>query len=304
MMTVSSWDLATTARKQVSSLINSCSGNTDSWRQIHPDGVISGDTVGNVPDDPRQWCAFEYADLMEQGLSIGPSTSFVEAPEEEVRLLVKQSADEKEWLLTTEDDAHLLVARANNNIEGFSIFVTSGGEPVRALGPAFTLAPNRAKDKWTLCATTCDRCLSQGRRTCGSRELAQFSHNLEDIGPAKICIMDVEIPASTQDGNLDVWCPMCKGQESDQEYIELSSRRPKWNARHKALMMEFYGRCHLASPMNFQLERVDKPEKLRLLFGKVGARRFVLDYNKPLGMVQAFAAALSTCVWKAKAGAD
>jgi hypothetical protein len=62
--------------------------------------------------------------------------------------------------------------------------------------------------------------------------------------------------------------------------------------------MDFYGRCRVASAQNFQLESAEEPEAIKLLFGKVGPHNFVLDFTKPLGMIQAFAAALSTSVWK------
>merc|ERR1719454_279168 len=101
--------------------------------------------------------------------------------DEEVRLCVEQSADEREFLLTNPDGVPLLLARRTDNLEGFSIFVTSDGEPPRALGPAFTLTANTAKDRWTLHARICDQCESHGRRTCGSRELASISHHVEDI---------------------------------------------------------------------------------------------------------------------------
>ena len=55
---------------------------------------------------------------------------------------------------------------------------------------------------------------------------------------------------------------------------------------------------NLASAKNFQLEPVDKPDKIKLLFGKVGGNQFVLDFHRPLSMVQAFAAAVTTNVWK------
>lgn len=266
-------------------------------RGVHPAGIIAG-KVGDVPDEPRQWCAFEYADLMEQGLSGGIAGSFIEVPEEEVRLCVERSPDKKEFLLTTNDGNRLLLARRNDNDGGFSIFVTGDGNPPIALGPAFTLVPNSKKDRWTLHAKTCDQCERRGKRCCGSRELAYISHHMEECGEGQICCLDMEIPEVTQDGDVEVWCPLCKGEDADQQYLELTTRKPKWNPRRKTLSLDFFGRCSLASSKNFQLEVVGKPEKVKLLFGKVGANQFVLDFNRPLGMIQAFAAAVSTSVWK------
>jgi len=235
---------------------------------------------------------------MEQGLSGGFTTSYIEVPTEEVRLRVKRSPDRKEFLLTSDDNINLLIARLDDNGDGFSIFVTADGEPPRALGPAFTLVPNSTKDRWTLHAKTCDVCESLGRRSCGSRELAYISHHKEDLGEGQICCLDMEIPTLAQDGTVGVWCPICAGQDADHECIDLTTRKPKWNARKKTLSLDFFGRCSLASAKNFQLEVAGKPDKLKLLFGKVGHDKFVLDYSRPLGMIQAFAAAVTTTVWQ------
>jgi hypothetical protein len=279
------------ARCSISSI-----GSIGNW--VHPDGVEAGSQVGDVPDEPRQWCAFEYADLMEQGLSGGIASSFLEVPEKEMRLCVERSPDRKQFLLTSSNGANLLIARANDNSESFSIFVTGDGEPPRALGPAFTLVPSKSKDRWNLHATVCDKCESRGKRICGSREIASIVHYREEVGQGQICCMDLEIPALSEEGIADVWCPLCNGHGADQQCLELTTRKPTWNARRKSLSLDFFGRCHLASAKNFQLELVGKPEKVKLLFGKVGPNQFVLDYNRPLSMVQAFAAAVSTTVWK------
>jgi len=265
---------------------------------IHPDGISTGNKVGDVPDEPRQWSAFEYADIMEQGLSGGIAESYIEVPDQEVRLCVQRSPDRKEFLLSSNHGANLLIARQNDNGEGFSIFVTGDGEPPTALGPAFTLMPNSTKDRWALHAKTCDQCEKRGRRVCGSRELAVITHHMEELGQGQVCCLDMEIPAVSAEGNMDVWCPMCKAQDVDQQFVELTTRKPTWNARKKTLSLDFFGRCKLASAKNFQLVAVDKPEKVKLLFGKTGQNQFVLDFNRPLGMVQAFAAAVSTTVWK------
>jgi len=291
---------AKTAQRKVSrsvnSIVRSCSSNVSSW--VHPTGVMEGSKVGDVPDEPRQWCAFEYADIMEQGLSGGLACSFVEVPEKEVRLCIERSQDRKEFLLTTPEGTRLLLARRQDNGDGFSIFVTRDGEPPKALGPAFTLTPNDKKDRWALQAKTCDQCQSRGRRLCGSRELAFMSHHMEEVGQGQICCLDMEIPELLQDGLQDVWCPVCRGTDAEQKFVELTTRRPKWNARKKTLSMDFYGRCSMASSKNIQLEVVGKPEKVRMLFGKVAENSFVLDFHRPLSMIQAFAAAVSTNVWK------
>jgi len=287
--------------RQVNGIVKSCSSKMDRW--VHPDGVVAGSKVGDTPDEPRQWSAFEFADIMEQGLSGGLACSFVEVLDKdcEARFRVRRSPDKKEFLLTTNDGSNLLLARQANNGEGFSIFVMGEGEPPRALGPAFSLRPNSDKDQWTLQANTCDMCESRGRRLCGSRQLAFISHHVEkceQCPDAQICCLDMEIPALDRDGVADIWCPMCRGQDAQYRYSELTTRKPRWNAKRSTLSLDFFGRCTMASAKNFQLEVAGKPDKVKLLFGKVGISQFVLDFQRPLSPIQAFAAAISTTAWK------
>jgi len=288
--------------RSVNGIVRTCSSKMDRW--VHPDGVSPvGNKVGDTPDEPRQWSAFEYADMMEQGLSGGLACGFIETVEKDIeaRFRVRRSPDKKEFLLTTKNGSKLLLARLNDNGGGYSIFVMGEGEPPLALGPAFTLTPNGTKDRWTLHANTCDVCESRGRRVCGSRVLAFISHHVEKCAEkpeTQICCLDMEIPALSQDGIADVWCPVCKGQGAEYKFVDLTTRKPKWNAKRKTLSLDFFGRCTMATAKNFQLEMVDKPEKVKLLFGKVGESQFVLDFHRPLNPVQAFAAAISTTAWK------
>merc|ERR1719498_2309962 len=113
--------------------------------------------------------------------------SFIATAEEEVRLCVQRSPDRKEFLLTTNDGTNLLIAREQQNGDGFSIFVAGDGQPPRALGPAFTLTSNSTNDRWTLHANVCDQCESRGRRVCGRRELASFHHYSQEAGKGQIC---------------------------------------------------------------------------------------------------------------------
>lgn len=231
-------------------------------------------------------------------------------------MCVGRSPDRKEYLLTTEDGSRCLLARLSDNGEDYNIFLASDGEPPLAgTSPAFVLSCRSAQDplwkshlpevaplqpgtsRWTLYVETCDQCQRRGRRICGRRELARISHYTEQVGQGQICCMDVEIPQSTDDGNSTVWCPHCS-EGSEFRSTVLTTRRPKWSARRKSLSLDFRGRCSVASAKNFQLEVMDKPAKVKLLFGKMGAHLFVLDFQKPMSLIQAFAAAVSTSVWK------
>lgn len=275
----------------------------DRW--IHPENGDNspGSKVGDVPDEPRQWRAFELADLMEQGLTVGLTSTFIPAPKDpsiEERFCVERSLDRQEWLVTRQDGEGLLLARANNNDGGYRIFVARDGQPPTAFGPAFLLTTNDKRDKWTLQCPTCDVCESRGRRKCGTRELAHITHFAESIGEGQIFCMDMKIPELHEDDSCAPWCPVCSSAAgiSEESSMILTTRRPKWNPRRKSLSLDFFGRCSLASAKNFQLQFADKPGKVKLLFGKVATNSFVLDFKRPLGLVQAFAAAVSAADWK------
>lgn len=262
---------------------------------MHPDGVLEGCKLGDPCDEPRQWCAFENADLMEQGLA-GQVGDFLEVPREELRMHFERSPDRKEFLLSTGDGTRRLLARVSDN--GFNIFIARDGEPPIALGPMFQMVSDSAKTKWTLSAASCDHCEMRGRRNCGKRDLAYIRHHKEYIqqGEGELHCMDIQIPRLSESGDTEIWCPMCR-PEGDYHSTTLTTRRPKWNPRLKTLNMNFFGRVTMSSAKNFQLEIVDKPEKIRLLFGKVAQNKYVLDFKGPLNMIQAFAAAVSTSVW-------
>jgi hypothetical protein len=268
---------------------------------VHPDTVCEGVKIGDVSDEARQWCAFEHADLMEQGLAAGLVGDFLEAPakDQEMRLCLERSPDRKQYLLTSAEGSCLLLAESCDNGAGYNIFVARDGEPPITVGPMFTLRANSGKDKWTLHANTCDICEKKGKRLCGRRKIAEMRHYTEIIGEGELHCMDMDIPQLSEDGNMEIWCPLCSsGSLVQSESSQLTNRRPKWNARRKTITMDFFGRVKLASAKNFLLASVDKPEKVRLLFGKVGEHQFVLDYHRPLSMVQAFAAAVSSFAWK------
>ena len=73
--------------------------------------------------------------------------------------------------------------------------------------------------------------------------------------------------------------------------VELRNKEPE--LRDGNYHLNFHGRVTCASVKNFQLVRVDDPERVIMQFGKVGNDRFHLDYRAPLTALQAFAIILS-----------
>eukprot|EP00441_Pelagodinium_beii_P043136 CAMPEP_0197650000 /NCGR_PEP_ID=MMETSP1338-20131121/30683_1 /TAXON_ID=43686 ORGANISM="Pelagodinium beii, Strain RCC1491" /NCGR_SAMPLE_ID=MMETSP1338 /ASSEMBLY_ACC=CAM_ASM_000754 /LENGTH=290 /DNA_ID=CAMNT_0043224333 /DNA_START=51 /DNA_END=920 /DNA_ORIENTATION=+ len=250
----------------------------------------------DVPVELRQWRNFEFADALEQGLGPGLTSTFVEPPpaeeEKDRRLIVKCENERKEWILESAEGEPLL--KAVGLADGFDLFATNDS---KALGPAFTLRSNAKQDSWTLSSVRCERCESRGTRLCGTRELARMSHYCETVGDGNAFCMDVEMPELLEDGSSSVMCSVCSDPDEAIGGSVLTSKRPKWNQRQKTLTLDFRGRCSMASAKNFQLEAENDPSKVTLLFGKVGANKFVLDYCNPLGTVQAFATALTATHW-------
>jgi hypothetical protein len=76
----------------------------------------------------------------------------------------------------------------------------------------------------------------------------------------------------------------------------LSSKLPKWNERIGSLTLNFHGRAKLASAKNFQL-RVGDSETIGVLFGKLNADTFAMDYQSPCSPVQAFALGMCVHEW-------
>jgi len=218
---------------------------------VHPE------QVGNVPDEARQWTVFEFADALEQGLGPGLISAYVEPPKEtgpEQHLRVQRSPNRSEYTLTTEKGETMLLARGNKDGTRFDLFIARDGEPPQLLGPAFTMEGNARRDQWSLHAVRCDRCEAQGKRKCGRRELAKMTHYCESVGDGQAFCMDMDIPDVGEDGCAAVFCDVCNDAASSSSSKYLTTRRPKWNPRHKSLTLDFHGRCTMSSAKNFMME--------------------------------------------------
>jgi hypothetical protein len=274
------------------------------------------------------WRSFELADVMEEGLAREVTTSYLTPrpkDEQESRLLVERSQDRLQYVLKTERDEPLLLAKTSKS--RVDMYIPVGGDPPTAVGPAFTLVRTEDASKtWVLTSNRCECCeyLSPSRAHCCKackRDLMYIRQRPEELRGCQVMHMEVDLPALRPDGTPAIWChrlregglpgtssfaspaPGAEAAAAGQAGgIRLVSRMPRWSSRLKSLVQDFYGRCACASAKNFQLEvmgsqrcGVGKPE---LLHGKLGEDTFVLDYRHPLGMAQAFAIALTTKDWK------
>jgi len=282
----------------------------EDWMVNHGDRVHPA-SIGDAPGTPRQWHCFAFADAMEEGAAVGLPTPLVEAPSpteaREQRCTVVRNAARTSYKLQNEVGETVLLAKMEADGCRFDIFVgavADGAEnsPLAMLGPSFTLsASSSARTTWTLTSARCERCQLRGSRQCGKRELMRLLHYSEAIGDGQAFCIDVELPHVQEDGSPAVICERC-GDARPPAEVALTAKRPRWNPKHRSLTLDFYSRCSMASAKNFQLEDpkapASRPGKYTLLFGKIAENRFTLDYRHPLGMVQAFAAALSASHWK------
>jgi hypothetical protein len=253
--------------------------------------------------------SFEFADDLEQGKGPGPASNYTEPPEHkdrEERLVVKRGDNRDTFTLVTKKAETLLMARVNNDSTRFDLFITRDNEPPKTLAPAFTLQLNQSRTQWVLESLRCELCESRGKRKCGTRVLARMAHYTETVGEGRAFCMDLDLPEVREDGSSAVVCPVCCGDaaglsadasKAPLQQRVLTTRRPRWNPKHQSLTLDFRGRCSQASAKNFQLADPEAEGNVKLLFGKVGDNKFVLDYKYPLGMVQAFSAALTTVQW-------
>lgn len=251
--------------------------------------------MGFSSKTPAQWGDFDLVDLsdaMEQGLCRLLLSNYTEPPEVgiEKRLLVRRSRDRREYLLTNRDGDDLLFARAGDaSASRFDIYIPGGTNPPCALGPAFTLTAGKAPEQWSLRSWRCGRCEALGRRTCGTPELLRVSRYHEIMKDVRALCIDVHVPEEASS-----WCQMC-GDPEDRG-AKLGTRRPKWDARAKGLVLDFFGRCKVASSKNIIIdgpERLGRSKECELLFGKLEADVFALEFRAPLSTAQAFGLVLT-----------
>jgi hypothetical protein len=282
------------------------------WYRKITERVAEKAQDGFVPDGPLESGCFDLAEAMESG-SAWSLASFVQPPPEgeknEQRLVLLREPDQRLILLQTRTRETLLMARASSDGCRFDIFASCMGAPpltpkslkgteASTLAPSFALVASSAERKeWTLMSLSCTSCESRGRRRCGMEQIARMRHYLEWVGPNEAYCMDVEYPQKREDGTAAAMCEVC-GTGAAPWSLALTSRRPVWNEKRKTLSLNFRGRVSLASAKNFQLESPSGGSRSLFLFGKVADDKFVLDYCSPLGMVQAFAAALSASHWQ------
>jgi len=274
--------------------------------------------VAKLPVTPAKSHSFDFFEEMERGES--PCLPLLPArpPQvgEEQRLFVSTSSEEPMITLQDAAGAVLLQARATRDGSRFDIFASLTGAPVlgarsmfgskrsdeqSSLQPAFVLSAGDASLKtWLLTSSRCEGCERRGRLCCHVGCLARIQHYMEAIGAGKAYCMDVSLPRGEDGAALtSEGCVACQEASPGARAAwmrDATSRRPKWNTKHRTLTLNFRGRVSKASAKNFQLEGPVSQSPM-LLFGKVDEGKFVLDYQAPLGMIQAFAAALTTFHW-------
>jgi hypothetical protein len=76
------------------------------------------------------------------------------------------------------------------------------------------------------------------------------------------------------------------------------SKQPVWSPALRSWTLDFNGRVESASRKNVQLVRRQDPRAVVFSFGRTQHRDvFTADFGAPLSCVQAFALAISSCLW-------
>eukprot|EP01063_Lacrimia_lanifica_P037221 TRINITY_DN757_c1_g3_i1.p1 TRINITY_DN757_c1_g3~~TRINITY_DN757_c1_g3_i1.p1 ORF type:complete len:388 (+),score=132.57 TRINITY_DN757_c1_g3_i1:85-1248(+) len=97
-------------------------------------------------------------------------------------------------------------------------------------------------------------------------------------------------PESTEDSESLISAYKEKERESDMMILE--NKRPTWDEKLRAFVLDFKGRVTVASVKNFQL--VERgTDKVLVQFGKVFSDKFTLDFQYPITGLQAFCIALT-----------
>jgi hypothetical protein len=237
-------------------------------------------------------------DAMEQGFARTLARDKVKPETEGAKkrkMNVVRSEDRLRYVLQDEDRTPILEARVT--AQGIQVFAAGEDRKMPVDIAAFTLTHDKERKNWQLASSHCDKCAyANPFNSCknqGGQKLAFVKHAKEEIGEGVAMCMDVDIPQIGEDGQGQVWCPVCAG--ADDARIELNSVRPKWNAKLKSLCMDFKGRVEAASAKNFQLCLGD--DQVVLMYGKKANGTFCLEFEHPLSPVQAFSIALTTMYW-------
>ncbi|CAK94334.1 unnamed protein product (macronuclear) [Paramecium tetraurelia] len=119
------------------------------------------------------------------------------------------------------------------------------------------------------------------------------SHIMQNKGPRK---MKVLIPRVGDRNIPKVFQPLHNNegiqydyQNNKREFIEeFINKPPRWDAKMKAHVLNFFGRVDKPSVKNFQLVKPNNHQFIHLQFGRVDDLLFNLDFCYPLSPLQAF----------------
>jgi hypothetical protein len=243
-------------------------------------------TSATLPD-------FDAADLMECGLVNAPWV--LQQPESfsvpRRQMQVKRSKNKLEHTLYDEKGCVVLTAHTIKVENKVKIFA-AGDDPKKAQ-PVFTLVYDHSTTKWELTSNCSGSDVYRSPKTVkqGGQTLMRARHGKETIGHGLALVMEAEVPEVTDQNGRLTWSPL---QDDAEPQSVLASKRPTWNKRLQSLSMDFGGVVKLASAKNVQLLMDDD---CKLVFGKVEPGVFILDFEHPLSVAQAFAIGLSTMFW-------
>jgi len=224
---------------------------------------------------------FAMAEAMENGGGRGLISAPTEPPQpmtpaEDRRLTILSDKDETWTKLLNAAGETLLFAKPVEEGNRFNIYVSRTGKKPLAPKPLFSRsfslkATGRDRKEWLLSCLFCQRCEARGRRACGVAPIARMRLHAEPGGAGAARSIDLELPAPLADGTRACMCSVC-GDASAQFVVELTSQASSKAAK------------------GYQLDRVAGRDGAGMRVDKVDSAKATLEYDAPLGMLQAFAA--------------
>lgn len=156
---------------------------------------------------------------------------------------------------------------------------------------------------------TCVR--SRYEKSSAPNELLHVRHSVthENRDQPGLNIVCVALPILSPDGeNIDVppgelakqtYLALDGKRQATKGYTVFVSRLPKWNSRSMTYELPFLGRANFSSARNFQLieQAAEQSDRVVLLYGKMEANEFALDFAHPLSLLHAFAICMTTFAW-------
>lgn len=230
---------------------------------------------------------FDMAEAVENGGWRGLVSTLAQAPAPESTLEAQQLTmlylKDLQWRkLWSAKGETLLIAKPVEGGRRFNIFAARACPKPLAPKIYFShdfdlVAGGRGGREWVLSSLSCERCEARGRRTCGAAPLARIRRLADRSDPA--AGVEVELPSLREDGSRSCMCDIC-GDASAKWAPELVAQT---GFSKSAKSVEFVPASQSTGAPCLRVSKAGE-DSIQC--------KSVLEYHAPLGVLQAFAAAL------------